>query len=155
MKEIKLTQGKTTLVDDEDYDRLNQHKWHYHCGYASRSITINKKKTTWRMHWDIIGRPNDGFEIDHIDCNRLNNSKTNLRMATRQQNVANSGLRKTNTSGYKGVSWYKRYNKWLAQIYYNGHRVNLGYFNNKVDAAKAHDNAAIKLFKNFAKLNNV
>jgi len=74
--------------------------------------------------------------IDHIDGNRMNNRIENLRPATKSQNGFNSKKRIDNTSGIKGVSWYKPYNKWVAYCYVMGKKYNLGYYQDKDEAAK-------------------
>lgn len=93
--------------------------------------------------------------IDHIDGNKLNNSFENLRECTNAQNAYNSKTPKSNTSGFKGVSLDKRYNKWAAYIRFNYRRKGLGYFNTKEEAARAYNQAAIQYFGEFAKLNEL
>ena len=93
MKEIKLSKGMVALVDDEDYEYLNQFKWylthsHYKHYYAIRSVCVNKKYKSIRMHRDIM-MPNHNQEIDHIDHNGLNNQKLNLRICSRAENSRN------------------------------------------------------------------
>jgi hypothetical protein len=160
MKTITLSQNKVALVDDEDYDFLNQWKWcaiKYKNGnyYAVRHPEwdpITKKQITIHMHRLIMNAP-DSLEVDHWDSNTLNNQKDNLRLATHSQNQSNRGKTKRNTSGYKGVSLCKKTNKWRALIKFNKKSIHLGYFNNIIDAARAYDQKAIELFGEFAKLN--
>jgi len=102
MQLILLTQHKYSLVDDKDFDYLNQWKWHYKRGYAIRYDTKRKK---WIFMHRIILTPPDGFETDHINNNPLDNRRSNLRMVTHQQNIMNQKVSKNNTSGYKGVYW--------------------------------------------------
>lgn len=92
-------------------------------------------------------------EIDHIDQNRTNNRIANLREASRLQNCRNRRKHCDNSSGYKGVNYDKRYNKWYAQIHVNKKSVWLGYHATSEDAANAYDKAAIKYFGEFASLN--
>ena len=155
-KEIQLTQGKVAIVDDEDFERINQWKWYYGGGYAGR----NKKRTKGiprglSLHCFIMGKPSDGLEVDHIDGNKLNNQKSNLRIATRSQNAMNVGITKRNKSGYKGVSWHKCSNKWEVRIRINGKKLHLGLFINKEDAAKAYNDAAKLHHGEFANLNKI
>lgn len=91
-------------------------------------------------------------DIDHRDTNRSNNSWGNLRLATRSQNMANGPIRKNNTSGAKGVSWYKTRNKWNAYITVDYKRKNLGYFDDIEKAKLAYRNAAVLYFGEFARI---
>lgn len=151
MKEIKLTQGKVAIVDDEDYERINKHKWCCIGGYAGRNI--NGKH--YYLHWEIIGKPKKGLEIDHTNKNKLDNRKSNLRICNRSQNNRNVFTNKSNKSGYKGVIWLKQNKKWMAQITFNYKRIYLGLFTNKLDAAKAYNDAARRYHKEFSSLNLV
>ena len=90
--------------------------------------------------------------VDHIDCNPLNNTRPNLRLATNSQNQANTKKSPFNTSGYKGVTWHKHQQKWQAKIQHNGKSYYLGQFINIEDAYKAYCDKAIELFGEFARL---
>jgi len=161
MKEIKLTQGKVALVDDEDYERLNKSRWlvdTYHTtDYAYRFLIRNlngeRKKSKLYMHNEILVSPL-GMEIDHRDSNGLNNQKFNLRFCTKSQNQGNSKSR-TGTSKYKGVSWDRKSRKWFAGIKVSGYRTHLGSFEAEKDAALVYNVAAIEHFGEFARLNTV
>ncbi len=136
MKKIKLTQDKYAIVDDDDYEMLSIYKWTYMGGgtnnYAYRKIN---RKTT-RMHRIITNAP-DGLDVDHINRDGLDNRKANLRIVNRSTNNLNCDIRKTNTSGYKGVSWCARVSKWRAYIGGSKTRVELGYYQHKHEAIKA------------------
>ncbi len=107
MKEIQLTKGKVTLVDDEDYEYLMKNSWCYqNPGYAAR----RKNKSIELMH-RVIMKAKKGEQVDHIDMNRLNNQKENLRIVNNSQNGMNKLVQNNSTSGYKGVSWRKERNK--------------------------------------------
>jgi hypothetical protein len=150
-KIITLTQGREAIVDDEDYEYLNQWKWFYaRCGYATGHVNCHSK--TVYMHRVIMETPT-GMETDHVNGDKLDNRKNNLRMCTSQQNKANKTKENNNTSGYKGVTWDKSRKTWNAKIMINYKCINLGRFVNIVDAARAYDEAATKLFGNFAKTN--
>jgi hypothetical protein len=152
MKLIKLTQGRETIVDDEDYEYLNQWKWHFGSRrYAIRSINCSKKKIT--MHSLLINCPKHKY-IDHINGNPLDNRKINLRLCTTQENQRNRKSNETNKkiSKYKGVS--KSLNKyWRSYIYLNGKQINIGSFKTEIEAAQAYNKKAIELFGEFARLN--
>ena len=94
-------------------------------------------------------------EIDHADRNKTNNRIENLRDATRSQNIGNQELRRSNTSGYKGVSWHKGKKKWCAKICVHGEQVHLGNFWDVKDAAAAYDRVAKIHFEQFAVTNDV
>lgn len=156
MKEIKLTQGKVALVDDGDYEFINHYKWSYNAGYAIRGVynKLTKKIGRVSMHRLIIGAKK-GQEVDHKDGDKLNNQRSNLRIATRAQNVMNTGLISSNTSGFKGTYFKKKTNRWFSCIRIGGKLIHLGYFDNKIKAANAYNKAARKYFGEFAKLNNI
>jgi hypothetical protein len=153
-KEIKLTQGKTAIVDAEDFDFLNQFKWYYHNGYARAKIG-GKQILMHRLL--LQAGPND--ILDHINGNGLDNRKENLRFANKTFNKANEKLRGDNKTGFKGVYMKKdspyRHKKWAAKIGFMGHQIHIGYFYNKEEAARAYNEMARKLFGEFALLNQI
>jgi hypothetical protein len=159
MKEISLSQNKVALVDDEDYDFLSQWKWQVTEGktgkfYAVRMQCIPKSEIRKRifMHRLIMKAP-DNIDVDHKKGNGLNNQKENLRLATKSQNAANRKKPKNNTSGFKGVSWDRARNKWLACIRFNYKNIHLGRFIDRIDAVKSYDKKAKELFGEFAQTN--
>lgn len=155
-KEIPLTQGKVAIVDAADYEWLSQWQWYARYNgrwYAMRHTPrVNGVQHTVLMHREILDAP-DGMDVDHRDSDGLNNSRTNLRLATRSQNKFNSRMSASNTSGYKGVSWHKRQKKWNAYICVNCKLMHLGSFDSPEDAADAYDKAAIQYHGEFARLN--
>lgn len=152
MKEIPLTQGYVAIVDDAKYDRIALHKYYYSRGYAVRTAVINgKRKCIW-MHREIIQTP-EGMETDHINGDRLDNRLENLRVCTTTQNQQNRKMKKNNLCGYKGVSWDRTREKWVAKIRHDSHTRFLGYFEDPRDAAIAYDNAARERFGEFARIN--
>ena len=157
-RRIPLTQGKYAIVDPEDFERLNKHKWHAVKGgntfYAIRCVGPAKRTTYIRMHREILRSP-DHLVVDHINHNGLDNRKANTRPATRAQNNYNKLIvkGKNSSSKYKGVAWNKDKNKWRARLYFNGKLIFLGYFKDEIKAAKAYDEAAKKYYGEFASLN--
>jgi hypothetical protein len=158
MKEIKLTQGKVALVDDDDFERLNQFKWHAskegNNFYAKRTPCVNKIKKVIIMHREIINAL-PGEDVDHKDGNSLNNLRENLRLCNQAENVRNSKIRKDNISGYRGVSLFTKRNKFQAIIHFKKKSFWLGYFSSPIDAAIAYNQAAIQHFGEFARLNKI
>lgn len=98
----------------------------------------------------ILGPSPIGFLPDHIDGDRLNNQRVNLRRVTRGQNALNGGVPRNNSSGFRGVSWHKSSKTWQAYITVAGRRLYLGQFAGIKDAARAYDRAAVKHFGEFA-----
>lgn len=130
MRKIKLTKGKYALVDNEDYEFLNQWKWHFAIYARRRSKNIGDEKAyTIPMHRVIIGAKHGEF-VDHINRNKLDNRRQNLRICTKSQNNRNLG--------YKGYYWHKQTKRWSAQISIDNKRKHLGRFDKKSDARKAY-----------------
>lgn len=159
MKEIQLTQGLVALVDDDDFERINQFKWYAlksgQTFYAVRNMrntefASNGKRGIYFMHNVIMGFKG----VDHVSGFGLDNQKINLRSCNQSQNNMNRTINKNQkTSKYKGVSQINGAKKWRVQIQVNRKITHLGYFTSEADAALAYDVAARKLFKEFAKLN--
>lgn len=158
MKEIKLSQGKTSLVDDEDFEKFNIFNWNAHkkgnSYYAKRGVRIKLKHKTLLLHREILDAP-DGFDVDHIDGNGLNNQKSNLRICTRKQNLWNSSPHKDNANGAKGVSWHKQDKKWRVRIMKDGINYELGLFDSIKEAKNAYNIAAKKYHGSFSRLNTL
>ena len=152
MKEINLTQGKKTLVDDEKYEFLNQWKWRTnkerHRLYAIR----DSKGKKIRMHRLLMDCPAD-LLVDHRDGDGLNNQMNNLRVCTNRENTRNRRKNNNTTSRYKGVSWNKISKKWTVTLMKNAKNYFIGNFTNELHAAMVHDIWAKELFGEFARLN--
>ena len=122
-------------VDADDYARLSGYTWRVNAGtgYAVRF----ENGPHW-MHREVLGVVLfDGAESDHVNLNRLDNRKLNLRWATHGQNMQNRPIHKNNTSGARGVLFDKRAQCWYGQVKHAGRRVWLRYFDNKQDAIAA------------------
>ena len=160
MIEIPLTQDQIALVDDADYENLSQYKW-----YASKDRSGNfyavrhcsKKKSNGhliKMSRQILGlKRGDKRQADHINHDTLDNRRNNVRICTSQQNRFNQKPIRNSTSQFKGVTWDKQNEKWLASIYLNKKRKHLGRFIIEELAALAYDMVAIREFGEFAHLN--
>lgn len=156
MKQIPLTKGQFAIVDDDKYEWLNQWKWQadkvpYGTYRAVRTDFTSGKKRKIYMHRQILGTP-VGTEVDHKNHNTLDNRIQNIRNCTHAQNKQNSKPLKNKSSKYKGVHLYKPNGKWEVQIHF-GKLINLGYFDNEIEAAKTYDTAARKYFGEFAYCN--
>ena len=162
MKVIYLTQAQIALVDDRDFELLNKRKW---CilksgrdfPYAVRWEWNKEYKRSFLilMHRAIMDlNYGDKKQVDHINGNGLDNRRTNLRICTITQNRRNSAPF-IGTSKYKGVSWSNHKKKWRVQIFYGGRLKHLGYFDIEEIAAQIYNNAALKHFGEFARLNKI
>lgn len=151
MKKIPLTRGKYALVDEDDYEVLSKSKWSLHsAGYAIRSA--NRKLVY--MHRLVTGAKN-GEYVDHINGNKLDNRRGNLRICTCVQNFWNNKVH-SKATGYKGV-WKNtgKRHRFAAVISVNYKRIYLGNFKTKEEAAKAYNEAAKRYKGEFAVLNVV
>lgn len=157
MKLIGLTKGFFAIVDDEDFDQVNQFKWRAFdlpnrtTVYACREVTVRRKRSFILMHRFIMGFHHK--EIDHKDGDGLNNMRGNLRPCIHLNNGSNRKLGRNNTSGFKGVSFHKGIGKWQAVVKVNFKPKYLGVFDSPKEAALVYDAAAIKHFGEFAKTN--
>jgi len=158
MQEIQLTRGRVALVDDEDYEWLNQWTWS-----VRRHVNKNQGSIHWytqrgfdsaSMHRLILNIHGTDLQGDHIDGDGLNNQRHNLRIVTSSQNHMNQRKRFSQTSSiYKGVSWDSVNRKWVVRIKVNGVQKNVGRFTNEKLAAKVYDRAALSHFGEYANLN--
>jgi len=156
-RRIKLTRGQYAIVDPEDFERLNQYKWHCTCyGYACRKVPKKFRKSDERtslMHKELCPVP-DGKVVDHINRNKLDNRKVNLRPATKQQNCWNAKYkRKTIKTRYSGIHWNKNLQKWQVCLTVKGQRARFGYYADETQAAKKYDEKAKKYRGEYAVLN--
>lgn len=149
MKKIKLTQGKYALVDDQDFEWLSQWKWFLSSsGYAVRNPRDIYKGSVILLHRLIMDTP-QGLDTDHINRNRLDNRRINLRIATRGENNINSKISVRNSSGHKGIYWDRSRNKWQAYIGVKSKLIHLGRFVSKEDAIRAYQEAAQQHYGGF------
>lgn len=143
------------VVDDEDYELLMKYKWYFSSGYAVRWLYFGKKdgKTVQSMesiHRTILGlgKSDKSIFVDHINGNRLDNRRQNLRLCTAQQNAWNSGARKTSKTGKKGVS--KNGGGFMAQIRIKGRTKHLGTYRTVEEASQKYISADKEIHGEFA-----
>ena len=151
LRTIPLTQGQTALVDAADFDGLIGHRWRANRnGGTFYASTKSEDGRQVYMHRFITHAP-DGFEVDHINGNGLDNRRKNLRLASRQENARNRSVQRNSTTKLKGV--YRAGDKFRAVICVDDKLLHLGVFNAPEIAALAYDLAARRLFGEFARPN--
>lgn len=126
---IELTQGKYAIVDESDYESISRFKWCFSHGYALRK---NNGKTQY-MH-QLINNTPAGMVTDHINRDRLDNRRANLRSVTRSVNNSNRNPVSVNASGLKNIYWDKQTNKWRVKVGRGYKTVHLGRFTKLPDA---------------------
>jgi len=136
----------TTFLDKKDYERVRYTQWIENSGYIRSSPKLIP------IHRFILNAPRE-LEIDHKNSNTLDNRRKNLRLCTHKQNSASRKKNKNNTTGYKGIFYCRPYKCWDARIGRDKRTIHLGRFDNKIEAARAYNEAAKKLHGEFAKLN--
>lgn len=156
-KEIPLSQGYVAIVDEADYARVSPHKWSASVmGNQVYAVRGTSKKfpprRTILLHRFLLDAP-VGVLVDHRDGNGLNCQRSNLRLCSKSENMRNRKHPKQNTSGYKGVCWDKRRQKWMARIVVDQRGKHIGRYDSLIEAARAYDEAANKFHGEFALLN--
>lgn len=160
MKILKLTNiDKHTMIDNEDFEKVNQFKWYVSKqGYVihNQHYTKNHKRiyVSIRLNRFIMNAPK-GKVIDHINHDLLDNRKQNLRICGQTENLMNTGLRKDNKSGYRGIFWRKDKNKYLVYLYKNNKKVYGHYFKTLEGAILARKLVERIYFKEFAYKTNI
>jgi hypothetical protein len=158
---VPLTQEQYALVDDKFYKEIVKHNWFYikgsgNTGYARCNLPRTPgHRPTKRLHvlvWELQENVSVR-QLDHINRNGLDCRIENLRPATHSQNGINRIFQKNNTSGYKGVYWHKKAEKWCAAIRVNNKTIYLGLFDVIEEAAKTYDVRALVEFGDRALLN--
>ena len=157
MKRIPLTKDHYAIVDDDDYPELIRYRWHLQSrGYAARNSRKGErdKRTLILMHVQIM-RPRRGQLCDHVNHNRLDNRRVNLRRCNHSENQYNRKVGLNSTSGYKGVGFSKIFGVWRAHIVVRGRTIFGGSFGTAKEAAVAYNKLAKKHHGRFARLNRV
>lgn len=157
-RQVPLNGGGFALVSPEDYDRVVAHPYPWRVAeyeglrYAVSQSRAGRGSRTLYMHRFIMDSPRL-MAVDHVNSNGLDNTRSNLRIATTTQNGQNRRKIKAKSSAFKGVSYVKRRDKWEASIRISGVLKHLGRFNDEVEAAYAYDVAARSYFGEFARPN--
>lgn len=159
---VPLSRGAYALVSREDAERVLAHKWSLHLGakgkaYACRNERVRQADGTVKrrkilLHRFILGDA-PGLDVDHINGDGLDCRRENLRLATRSQNMANTGARAGSGSGYKGVYARRNRSRWRAEITVEGRKRDLGTYRTPEAAALAYDRAAKAVWGDYAFLN--
>ena len=151
MKTIPLTQNKYATVDDSDYMDLSVFKWTFSKGYAVRMekkpYKTGKRRMLY-MHTELLGDM-----VDHKDGNGLNNARSNLRHCTPAENMRNRKMAQRTKSGYKGVWFNSKRNKFVAYIKLDGVSIVLRSCDTAEEAAYIYDQASLQLWGEFARPN--
>lgn len=155
MMKIPLSNGGYTVVDNEDYDYINNWKWvRSSRGYAQRGSKVKIddefRGVTYLIH-RVLMDAKKGQQIDHVNGNPLDNRRSNLRFSTQKQNLRNQKVAKNNKTGHKGVSVCG--NKYRAMIGMDGKLKHLGLFNTVEEASMAYNVAAFQYDPEFSRLN--
>ena len=143
-----------TIINIDDIEKINGYKWSIkkkNNNFYVRT-TVNKKDIL--LH-KLLTNTDSHTIVDHIDRNTLNNKKSNLRIASCSQNGMNKSIQSNNSSGFTGVYYSRKYNKWISTIKINKKTISLGMFLEKVDAIKFRLNAEKKYFKEFTPQKNL
>ena len=157
MKTIELGNNKQVIVDDDWFPILNQWKWYCSSkednkGYAVRDIGTREQGQSIFLHRYIMMAP-DCYQVDHVNQNKLDCQRTNLRLVKPEKNYINRKMLSTNTTGFKGVCFDKARGKFTAHIALDKKQHNLGRFDTAIEAARVYNEAAKKLHGEYAFLN--
>lgn len=135
------------IVDAADAEWANQWQWGLGSdGYAKRGVRVDDRILNIYLHRELLGlRPGDRMIGDHINRDRLNCRRANLRSIPRGANPQNRPSFRGSTSKYRGVCWFKETGKWMAQVRYEGKNHYLGLFTNEEEAAEAAKQARLRL----------
>ena len=145
MREIPVGKYHSARVDDDNFDSINQYVWSYSNGYA---FMTNRYGDRISMHRLVLSLPK--HEVDHINHNRLDNRRSNLRLCDHQQNMMNKKIPVNNTTGYKGV--YKRKSSYYSRIMIKGRRIYLGTWKTSQEAFMAYCQASKLYHKEFGSI---
>lgn len=156
---LPLSKGQFCKISQEDYEVLSKHKWsaawnkNTSSYYATRNHVYMGKKVHVRMHRFLLLGMEMGRDrlVDHMNRDTLDNRRCNLRICTPGQNMANSRIHSNNSSGFKGVCFYKSRGEWVARIKIDNKYIFLGSYTCPQKAHAAYCEAAVRLRGEFAR----
>jgi hypothetical protein len=157
LREIPLTRGQVALIDDGDYELVSRLKWYAHWSshtktfYARTTVLVDGKWKGLLLHRMLLGLTDSSIHADHENLDTLDNRRSNIRVATRQQNSANRRAMATSKHGFKGVRWRKDRKRWIAVINSGKKQYRLGSFATAEEAHAAYAVAAPRFFGEFAR----
>lgn len=151
--ECVLPSGKRFQIDPGDYPQVAKYRWVTNAaGYFVASL--GSRSNHIFLH-RLIMNPPDGTFVDHVDGDKANCRRRNMRLCSRTENNRNVGLQQNNQCGYKGVYWASDRRKWRAEITVGRKHIHIGSFDSPIEAAQAYDQAAIAYFGEYAKTNEM
>lgn len=154
MPQILLSNGQSALVDDEDFEKFKGMAWVPSrigsTSYASNRKMVGRKITYTSLHRAIVGAK-DGELVDHINGDGLDNRRENLRIANKSQNAINSKLRADNTTGYRGVSYMPKRDRYQARLFMHGKKITSKFFHTAIEAAEAYKEIALRVYGEFVR----
>ncbi len=153
MTKISLGGGLFTIIDDSDFDKVSKYTWYIGRGNYATTTTINVSGIS--LHRFIIKPPSD-MVVDHIDGDRLDNRKSNLRVCTHSENLKNRIKHdRSGTSKYKGVTYNRECGKWISRIRVDNVKYGLGSYHNEIDATVSYNIGSVLLSPEFGSLNYI
>lgn len=138
------------LIDAADAERVSQYRWYVGSGgYATHSLSRRREEKNpveIKLHRFLMGlRPGDLMQVDHINRDRLDNRRSNLRLVTAAEQAQNQGSSRGSSSKYRGVVWHRRIGKWQASIRIDNRLTHLGYFTDEDEAGRVAQEARLRL----------
>lgn len=157
MPQIELSNGQAALVDADDYERVKNFTWTIspigNTRYLMNRKMVKGKSTCIFIHRMLLSAEPHQL-VDHINGDGLDNRRCNLRIANKAQNSMNSKKRSDNTSGFRGVAFVPKANRYQAKLHFEGRRITSRFCKTAIEAAEAYKSLAIKHYGDFVRLEN-